>query len=72
MSTKTPPAPSRRAYVTVEQLSRLFPYSRSLIYREVRLGKIPHLRLAGRIAIDVREFEEQLRRAGERYAGTDL
>ncbi len=58
--------------LSVDDLAKEYPISRGLLYREIREGRLPHLRCGNRIIVKRQEFEEYARRAAERHAGTDL
>ncbi len=54
----------RHRMVSVDELVGLYPVSRSLIYREIRDGHLPHRRIAGRILLDLDEVDRVLRLRG--------
>ena len=61
-----------RENLSVDELAEDYPISREWIYREVREGRLPHLRFGRRISVNRQEFEDYARRAAKRHPGTDL
>ena len=56
-----------RDYLTVDELADEFRLSRAWIYREVREGRLPHLRFGKRVIVNRQEFEDYARRAAEHH-----
>ena len=63
--------PAERDGLSVEELSDEQPFSRALLYREIRAGHIPHLRIAGRIVVSRKAFLEYARREAEHHVNGD-
>ena len=57
---------------SVHGLAEEYDVSVGLLYRLVREGELPHLRVGNRIILKRSEFEEYARRAAARHAGLDL
>jgi hypothetical protein len=47
--------------LSVEQFLKEYPISRTTLYKEIKIGNIPHFRLGGRIIIDEEMFLKQAR-----------
>ena len=64
--------PAERDHLSVQELSDEGNGSRALLYREIQEGKLPHLRVAGRIVVSRKAFIEYARRAAADHTGVDL
>ena len=47
--------------LSVGQFLKEYPVSRTTLYKEIKLGNIPHFRLGGRIIIDEEMYMKKVR-----------
>jgi excisionase family DNA binding protein len=58
---------TNKRFLTIKEFCEQGRISRTTLYRHIKSGRIPHIKLGGRVLISSQIIDSMVKEAGERY-----